>query len=160
MAPKFWIEFSRFTITCLRLMDIAPLDRFTVTIIGSISGVRPTATDRPKRSASPQSCLVSPTMTKTTETITTMKRIISQVKLSMPRSKLVGTRWPARRAEMAPKQVRAPVFTTTARAVPESTLEPWKHVFARSIAFFPAVSTGAAVFSMGIDSPVSAAWLT
>ncbi len=41
MAPKFWIEFSRLTITFLRDMAMAPRDRHTETIIGSISGVRP-----------------------------------------------------------------------------------------------------------------------
>ena len=103
MAPRFWMELRRLTMTCFLLIAIAPLERLTVTIIGSISGVSPTATESPKRSAPAQSCLVRATMKKTTVTITTMKRIISQVKLSMPRSKLVSTRWPARRAEMAPK---------------------------------------------------------
>ena len=44
IAPKFWIEFSRLTMTFLRLMAMAPLDRLTDTIIGNISGVSPTAT--------------------------------------------------------------------------------------------------------------------
>ena len=61
-------------------MASAPLARFTVTIIGSISGVSPTATARPKSSASIQLCLVMPMMRNTTATITTMKRIISHVK--------------------------------------------------------------------------------
>jgi len=56
--------------------------------------------------------------------------------------------------------VRAPVFTTAPRAVPLTTLEPWKQQLGRSMAFLPAMSQGAAFFSMGIDSPVSAAWLT
>ena len=38
MAPKFWIELSRLTMTFLRDIASAPLDRQTVTIIGSISG--------------------------------------------------------------------------------------------------------------------------
>ena len=52
MAPKFWIELSRLTMTFFFDIASAPLERLTVTIIGSISGVRPTATDRPNRSAS------------------------------------------------------------------------------------------------------------
>ena len=56
MAPKFWIEFSRLTITFFRDMVMAPLERQTVTIIGSISGVRPTATASAKKNASVQSC--------------------------------------------------------------------------------------------------------
>src|SRR6516225_3489459 len=57
MAPKFWIACSRLTITRLRDMAIAPLARLAVTIIGNISGVRPTATASANRSASSQSPL-------------------------------------------------------------------------------------------------------
>ena len=51
MAPRFWIEFRRLTMTFLRDMAIAPLERQTATIIGSISGVRPTATAIAKKKA-------------------------------------------------------------------------------------------------------------
>ena len=70
----------RLTMTFLRPIATAPLDRQTVTIIGSISGVRPTATATAKKNASPQLPLVRPLMTKTSGTITSMKRSISQVK--------------------------------------------------------------------------------
>jgi hypothetical protein len=75
-----------------RLRDIAraPLARLTVTIIGSISGVSPTATARANISASNQSPLVTPLMRKTLGTMTAMKRIISQVKRVTPLSKLVS----------------------------------------------------------------------
>ena len=79
IAPRFWIEFSRLTITFLRDMAMAPRDRQTETIIGSISGVRPTATAIAKKKASFQLCLVSPLMRNTSGTMTSMKRIISQV---------------------------------------------------------------------------------
>ena len=92
MAPKFWIAFRRLTMTFLRDIASAPLARLTVTIIGSISGVRPTATATAKRSASSQSPLVRPLIRNTSGTITPMKRIISQVKRLMPLSKLVSTR--------------------------------------------------------------------
>ena len=39
-------------------ITLAPLTRLVVTIIGNISGVNPTATDRPNRKASNQSPLV------------------------------------------------------------------------------------------------------
>src|ERR1039458_10519982 len=65
MAPKFWIEFRRLTMTFFFDIAKAPLDRQTETIIGSISGVRPTATASEKKNASFQSCLVRPLMTKT-----------------------------------------------------------------------------------------------
>ena len=73
MAPRFWIEFSRLTITFFRDMPMAPRERQTETIIGSISGVRPTATARAKKKASFQSCFVSPLMRNTSGTITSMK---------------------------------------------------------------------------------------
>src|SRR5215472_8557660 len=68
------------------------LARLTVTIIGNISGVNPTATASANISASSQSPFVIPLMTNTLGTITTIKRIISQVKRVTPRSKLVGAR--------------------------------------------------------------------
>ena len=99
--------------TFARDMAIAPLARLTVTIIGSISGVRPTATATANSSASSQSCLVKPLIKKTVGTITMMKRIISQVKRLMPWSKAVGTRRPAISSASCPKNVCAPVRTTT-----------------------------------------------
>ncbi len=71
---------------------MAPLARFAVTISGSISGVRPTATESANRNACSQSCLSRPLMMKTIGTITAMKRINSQLTLLTPRSKLVCTR--------------------------------------------------------------------
>src|SRR6516225_9030383 len=55
---------SRFTMTLTRDIAIAPFARLTVTIIGSISGVRPTATATANSKASSQSCLVKPLMKK------------------------------------------------------------------------------------------------
>ena len=49
MPPKFCMAFSRFTITFFRLMARAPLERQTETIMGSISGVSPTATASAKK---------------------------------------------------------------------------------------------------------------
>ena len=72
-------------------MAIAPLDRQTETIIGSISGVNPTATASEKKNASCQSCLVSPLIRNTSGTITSMNRIISHVNFLTPRSKAVST---------------------------------------------------------------------
>ena len=113
MAPKFWMALSRLTITFARDMASAPLARLTVTIIGSISGVRPTATATANSSASSQSCLVRPLIRNTAGTITTMNLIISQVNRSMPWSKAVGTRRPAISSASCPKKVRAPVRTIT-----------------------------------------------
>ena len=83
------MEFSRLTMTFLRDIAKAPLERQTDTIMGSISGVRPTATAMAKKNACHQSCLVNPLIKKTKGTITIMKRIISQVNRLMPLSKAV-----------------------------------------------------------------------
>ena len=54
MAPRFWMALIRLTMTFFLAIAIAPLDRQTVTIIGSISGVSPTATAMAKKKASCQ----------------------------------------------------------------------------------------------------------
>ena len=81
---------------------------------------------------STQSPLVMPTMKYTAQTMTTMKRIISQVKGRTPRSKLVGSRRSANRAAIDPKRVCVPVGITTPRAAPLVTLLPRKHAFGSS----------------------------
>ena len=95
IAPRFWIALIRLTMTFLRPIATAPLDRHTVTIIGSISGVRPTATATAKKKACIQLPLVRPLMRNTSGTITSMKRSMSQVNWAMPRSKAVcaGCSW-------------------------------------------------------------------
>jgi hypothetical protein len=134
MAPRFWIELRRLTITFLRDMAMAPLERHTETIIGSISGVRPTATARAKKKASIQLCLVSPLITNTSGTMTSMKRIISQVKLLTPLSKLVCTCWPTMATGHA-AQIGRPRSRRPRRwRVPLSTLVPRKQMFFSSSA--------------------------
>ncbi len=132
MEPRFWIAFSFLTMTFLRDMKTAPLERQTVTIIGSISGVRPTATERPKRRASSQSCLVIPTMRKVTETMTSMKRTMSLTKALVPLSKSVAPLGSDRSAATLPRKVLIPVFTAMPRAAPETTVLPWKQQSLRS----------------------------
>ncbi len=70
----------------------APRARFAVTNSGSISGVRPTATDSAKVNASSQSPLVNPLITRTTGTMTSMKRISTQLTLFTPLSNDVCAR--------------------------------------------------------------------
>src|SRR6516164_2395306 len=121
--------------TLARDMSIAPFARFTVTIMGSISGVRPTATATANSSASSQSCLVKPLIKKTVGTMTIMNRIINQIKRLMPWSKAVGTRRPAISSASCPKNVCAPVRTTMPVAKPLTTLAPMKHMFGKSNGF-------------------------
>ena len=160
MAPKFWMAFSRFTITLRRDIATAPRPRLTDTIIGSISGVSPTATARAKKNASRQSCFVTPLMRNTSGTMTAISAIMSQVKCVTPRSKLVTTSERATRRATSPNVVRGPVASTTALAAPLSTLVPRKQRQRRSNGDAFGVASGRADFSTGMDSPVSAAWLT
>jgi hypothetical protein len=84
-------------------LSMAPLERQTETIIGSISGVNPTATESAKKNAPRQSCLVRPLMRNTSGTMTNMKRIMSHVNRLTPLSKLVSVCWPMMDLAMPPK---------------------------------------------------------
>ena len=88
IAPKFWMAFKFLITVPFLAITLAPLTKFVVTIIGSISGVRPTATDSPKRKASSQSPFVSPLMTITAGAINDINLISSMDVLWMPNSKL------------------------------------------------------------------------
>ena len=154
MAPRFWMALIRLTMTFFFAIAMAPLERQTVTIIGSISGVRPTATASAKKNASCHFPFVSPLMTKTSGTMTMMKRIMSQVKRATPRSNAVSTGCASMDPAMLPRYVRRPVATTAAVAVPLSTLVPRNARSARSIAERSADCVSATNFSTGNDSPV------
>jgi hypothetical protein len=56
-------------------MAMAPRAKLALTIMGSISGVSPTATDIPKRRLLPQCLVVRPLSTITIGTIANMKQI-------------------------------------------------------------------------------------
>ena len=71
------------------LMARAPLAREVVTIMGSISGVRPTATEMANSAACIQSPLVKPLTNSTTGTISSIKRISTQETELTPFSKVV-----------------------------------------------------------------------
>ncbi len=91
------------TMTFLRAIAMAPLDRQTVTIIGSISGVSPTATARAKKNASCQRPLVRPLITNTSGTMTRMNRIMSHVNRATPLSKAVCVGCSASDSAMLPR---------------------------------------------------------
>ena len=103
MAPKFWIELRRLTITFFRDIETAPMASVPVTIIGSISGVRPTAMASAKKNASFQSFLVIPLRTNTITVITAMKRSRSRLTPRMPCSKLVSVRRLSRLSAIVPR---------------------------------------------------------
>lgn len=86
------MAFRFLTIVFFFDMDRAPLERLAVTIIGSISGVSPTATEMAKMKASNQSPFVNPLMKNTNGTMTSIKRMSSRLTLLIPLSKaVVGT---------------------------------------------------------------------
>jgi hypothetical protein len=121
------------TITFWRDITTAPLASVAVTIIGSISGVRPTAIDSANSAASHQSPLATPLITSTSGAITSMKRISTQLTRLMPAWKALVPRSVAvTRCARAPKKVRSPVCTMSAVAVPLITLVPMKSRFSRS----------------------------
>ena len=126
MAPKFWMEFKFFTMVCFLLMETAPFARQVVTIMGSISGVKPTAMEMPNKKASNQSPLVMPLMKNTSGTMTIIKRISTHETALTPLVKLVSTASPATAEAMEPKRVWSPTQTATAVALPEITLLPIK----------------------------------
>ena len=113
-------------------MAMAPLARLTVTIIGSISGVSPTATATANSSASNQLPLLRPLIRNTRGTMIAMSPSIIQVTRAMPLSKLVRTRCSAIVAATWPKAVRTPVSTTTPQPTPLTTALPMKQMFGRS----------------------------
>ena len=138
----------------------APFDRLAVTIIGSISGVRPTATDTAKMKASSQSPLVIPLIRKTKGIITSINRMSRKLTLLIPLSKAVAARCPAILRAMVPRYVLFPVAITIPTPEPLTTLEPMKLILPNSttLPLFAPLQSG--VFSIGSDSPVSDAWLT
>ena len=75
------------TTVCLPSIAALPLARQALMTMGSISGVRPTATERANRKAANQSPLVRPTATKTMGTSTAIKRMSTQAIEFAPRSK-------------------------------------------------------------------------
>ena len=90
---------------CFLLMETAPFARQVVTIIGSISGVSPTAMEIPNRKASSQSPFVMPFTKNTSGTITSIKRISTQETALTPLVKLVSTASPATADAMDPNRV-------------------------------------------------------
>ena len=165
IAPKFWIASRRLMITFWRDRYTAPLARVEVTIIGSISGVRPTAIDSANRNASVQAPgvlpFVKPLISSTIGVITIMKRISSQLTLFTPvwNALVVGlaavTFWAS-----APKYVWFAIVTTTPVAEPLTTFVPMNAMLSSSNGLLVGGPRCSENFSTGSDSPVIADWLT
>ena len=144
---------------CFLLIDTAPLARQLVTIIGSISGVSPTAMDIANKNAEIQFPFVTPLITNTKGTITSINLISTHETAFTPFVKLVSTDSVAIADVIEPKSVLSPTDTTIAAALPDMTLLPIKAIFVYSVilSFF---SHTAASFSIGSLSPLRLDWLT
>ena len=75
MLPRFSIEFSRRTITPSFAMRLAPCDRVMLTMAGSSSGVRPTASARANSSEAMAGRSRKMLTASTTSTITSITRV-------------------------------------------------------------------------------------
>jgi len=85
------MELRFFMIVFFFDIDTAPLERHAVTIMGSISGVSPTATARPNSREPIQSLVEMPFARKTIGTMVSIKRINTHETAFTPFSKLVWT---------------------------------------------------------------------
>ena len=144
---------------CFLLMATAPLARHVVTIMGSISGVRPTAMLMANRPASSQLPFVTPLIKKTNGTITIIKRMSTHETLLTPLEKLVSAASSDRLDAMEPNRVCSPTLKTSAVALPDITLLPMRAMFSNDVAESDSVQV-VGTFSTGSLSPVRLAWPT
>ena len=84
MLPKLCMALISLIMVCFLLIARLPLARQAVITIGSISGIRPTATDRAKAKDSIHFPSVIPSNINTMGTNIAMKRIITQAMESAP----------------------------------------------------------------------------
>ena len=75
MLPNPCMALVFFTTVCFFPMAALPLARQALMTMGSISGVRPTATESANRNAETQSPFVNPQATRTTGISTAIKRM-------------------------------------------------------------------------------------
>ncbi len=102
-------------------------------IIGSISGIRPTAIVTENSSADAQFPFVIPLVKKIIGTITSMKRKSRLLTDSTPRSKLFFALLPFSDFAMLPRYVSFPVVSITAMALPLTTFVPINPIFCKSV---------------------------
>ena len=154
MAPRSWIEASRFTITRRSARRRAPDASVTVSTIGNSSGVRPTASARAKIRDSSHGLPETAFTAKTKSTRNIVRRIMSSPKSWMPRSKASTGRRSDSDPATAPSSVLRPVSQTNAVALPLMTDVPAKTAFNASTALLESTASRAC-FATGKASPVS-----
>ena len=157
MAPRSWIPVRRLTMTFLRDIRTAPRDRVTVVIIGSSSGVRPTASATENISdwisGRPNATLAASTPTTSTAVARATR------KPSCRRSCWNGEISVAALSDSAalPNRVSAPVPMARAVASPVWAIEPLNRPPVASVGAVPVTGPGRFVTPYG--SPVRAASL-
>ncbi len=159
MLPRFSIASSRRISTPCVAIARAPCDSVTLTIAGSSSGDRPTAsaTANSSDSSGARPCAVLIVMTSST--ITTITRSSSTPNAAMPRSNSDGGSAAPRCVAMPPTSVSWPVAVISITPLPLRTEVPRNTLLSR--AFGAAFSAhGPTCFSTGNDSPVRLASLS
>ena len=142
IAPRSWIAARRLTITFLRDIRTAPRERVTVVIIGSSSGVRPTA-----RATENISDWISgrPNATLAASTPTTSTPVARATRNpNCRRSRWNGETSSAALSDIAasPNRVLAPVPIASAVASPVCATAPRKRALLASAAVVAVTSPG------------------
>ena len=133
---------------------LLPLVKLTFTIIGSILGVIPTATDKAKSKASFKSFLIKPYITNTATDITIIYLINIFDILLIPFSKLVGSLLESTSLFILPIYVFFPVVITIPVPSPLTTFVPIKQILGISKICFSLFECLLKHFSIGTLSPV------
>jgi hypothetical protein len=152
MAPKFWMEFSRLTMTFFFDMASAPLERQTATIMGSSSAQTARATANRKDSSHGRWNSALTTRTNSTIRIASLRIRVEAAHANLERRR---RRLTASRSLMSPSAVAFPVRLTCIVAVPETTEVPMNTAVSAAAGSFGTSAAGPACFSTGYDSPVS-----
>ena len=139
-----------------RAIRRAPADSVTLTMAGSSSGDRPTASATANSSDSTSGLCSRRLMVSTNSTITIMTRVRRKPNWRNPCVNSVSGDAFASRPAILPNSVRSPVPTIKTSAVPLLTEVPMNTQFERCCSDASA-STSPGLFSTGKDSPVRAA---
>ena len=149
MAPTLCMAASRLTMTRRCASRIAPPARVTVTIMGSSSGVSPTASASANISDSSQGRWNSTFTASTNNTRKIVRRRMRKPNWRIPSSKAVGGGGAISVPLSWPNAVASPVRQTTATALPLITEVPMKTALTASPASRAGVADASTRFSAG-----------
>ena len=121
MEPKSGMEISFFTKTPCFIIRIAPCAMLTLMIIGSSSGVTPTATALAKIRESKNCLCITKLIRKIMETIKTITFTKSRPNFLTPKVKASASGFFSKLIAIFPNSVLAPVALTCSSPKPETT---------------------------------------